>query len=223
MQPVPAKMDRIVIVDDHPAVTESVCYMLRRELIEFETTVLPLTGDLEAVLSRLQPRVVIVDWSFDSIEEPIPANTGTDLARRFGPRLPNTKWVLFTGHVRPFVLKEALDAGVLGCVSKACPLKELVAAVRAVADGRCYFCPISQKAFPQIVAEIQLNLQERAILKCIATGKEAKEIAHETGLSVKSIHNYLAKLRSKFGVDSMVALARCAEERGIAPPATRCR
>ena len=219
--PAPDETESIVLIDDHLSVAEGLCCALQPHLKHFSVRAIPIEPDVADRLIDLQPRVAVVDWSFEENERPAHVENGVDLIHSVAPRLPNTRWVLYTGFLRPYILKQALTVGVLACVSKSSNIKELVSAITAAGDGKVYFCSRTQKAFPSIAAEVRCNETEIQILRHIHAGMEAKAIAASIGLTVKSVHNYLAKLRRKLRARSMVDLARRAEERGIVPPERR--
>lgn len=208
---------RIVVVDDHASVADSVAYALQSELNSYQLIAVSTLSGAEQKLIRLKPVAGIVDWQLSAVSGG--ATSGIDLIRRVSLRLPETRWILFTAFPRAYVLKEGIAAGVAGCVSKSAGYSELVDAIRSAIAGRQYFCEESQRALVGLAGQhVPINASETDILRLLARGHEPKEIADRLGLSVKSVHNYLSGLRHKTGVASMVALARYAERRGIAAP-----
>jgi DNA-binding NarL/FixJ family response regulator len=225
--PVPTRSDSsnpspsIAVVDDHASIADSLAYALQGELGEFQVLPISNLDHIAARLVELSPAVVIVDWQLSGGRTQCDVQSGIELIKGVAPKLPKTRWILFTAYPRAYVIKEALAAGIMGCVSKSAGYKELVAAVLDVVNGKRHFCSESQEALTDIsTTSADLNTTERDILKLLAQGKEPKEIAKGVGLTVKSVHNYISVLRKKLGVVSMVDLAKSAEDRGIVPPRT---
>jgi DNA-binding NarL/FixJ family response regulator len=64
----------------------------------------------------------------------------------------------------------------------------------------------------------RLGVTERDILRSLVTGLDPKQIADQLDLSVKTVHNSMARMRRSLRLRSTVELARYAVEQGIAPP-----
>jgi len=142
--------------------------------------------------------------------------SGAELKRLAGPSSPETRWVLFTAHATPFVIKQALAEGISACVSKERSYSDLIRAIVAVTGGRRFFCESSQAALAELVTAEALTSAECDVLREIAAGKDPKEIADRTGLALKTVYNTLNSLRQKGGCTSMVDLAHFAVDRGVA-------
>ena len=53
---------------------------------------------------------------------------------------------------------------------------------------------------PMVIDNVKLSLRESQCLDILATGKTAKEIAAEIGLSHRTVEHYLENIRNKLGV-----------------------
>ena len=166
-------------------------------------------------LPQFNPRVVITDWRLGE-------ESGASLVRELKGKMPETRWLLFTAWPTPSVLREALPAGIHGCVSKSADYEELAHAMSELLNGGSYFCKESLKSLGETIdstnRSVHLTETERAILRCVAEGLEPKEIAGEIKLTAKTVHNYLVIIRQKLSLGSMVDLARFAVDQGIARP-----
>lgn len=204
----------ILVIDDHRSVADAIAWALQTELPRFKVTGISRVKDAISAIAELKPSVVVVDWQLESGET---AMSGCEVKRLAGTSSPQTRWVLFTAHATPFVIKQALEDGMSACVSKERSYSDLVRAVVATMDGRRYFCETCQEALAQLVTASDLTVAERDILREIALGKEPKEIAESTGFALKTVYNTLNTLRQKGGCSSMVDLAQFAVDRGVAP------
>jgi DNA-binding NarL/FixJ family response regulator len=124
-------MIRVLLADDHKLVREGFRAILAR------------AGDIEMVAEardgqdairlaqELEPDVVLMDIA-------MPGCNGIEAARRVqsGPAAPRV--VILTGLDSPEMVREALEEGVKGYVSKLDGFEELVTAVHEVYAGRPY-------------------------------------------------------------------------------------
>jgi DNA-binding NarL/FixJ family response regulator len=65
--------------------------------------------------------------------------------------------------------------------------------------------------------EPYLTHREIEIVRCVAEGRVAKEIAAVLMLSEKTVRNHLCNIREKFGIHSMVEVLKLAVSKGILP------
>jgi DNA-binding NarL/FixJ family response regulator len=168
--------------------------------------------EAETNLVEAKPRLVILDWRLGDV-------CGGDLIRRYASKLPRTRWLLFTATPTATVLKEAAAAGIHGAVSKTADYAELIHAIERLLAGGLYYCSACMlaltKAWQGVDLRLQLTQTECAVLSHISRGLEAKAIAAELNLSIKTVHNTIASIRAKSGTGSMVEMAKFAEREGI--------
>ena len=106
---------------------------------------------------------------------------------------------------------EALSRGALGFVTKTAPVGVLVSAVRAVAAGRRYLDPALAADLATGLAGSPLSTRQRQVLELLADGLTNQQVADVLVLSVRTVENVRAGLRSRLGlVDraDLVAYAR---------------
>ena len=213
------QLPTFVFVEDEKSLASIFGFALEKALPGMKSA-----GKLESMkaaldlLPGLNPAVVIIDYHLGRLGE----GTGVDVVRQLAPKLPHTKWLLFTGNPQA-AIHDAIQAGIHGCVSKKSEYEELVVAIKTILGGGSYYCKESTAAMLSIVRQPsdQLSETERKIMRCIAAGKEPKSIAEELGIGIKTVHNSMAlirtKLAGKIGSGSLVELARYAVEVGLAP------
>ncbi len=132
MPPVPhpeiRRTIRIVLVDDHAMIRETLARLFERVT---DVDLVGLAGDGEeavAISRRLRPEVVIVDWR-------LPGMDGFETTRRIRAECPDTKVLVLTTFPSGRAREQALEAGATGIAAKSDPAMDLVDAVRAVAAG----------------------------------------------------------------------------------------
>ena len=202
---------RVVVVDDHTGIAE----MVGRTLVErLPIDMLPTIATFAEALATLptaKPDLVILDQRLGE-------QRGIDLLPPLDWRLPQTKWLLYSGYLNQRIVLEAVALGVSGAVSKRAPEHVLVAAVSQILAGQGYFCEGAARFLRESAALKGFSPTECRILEQIAAGNEAKEIAAALGLSHKTVLNDLVELRRKTGVQSLVDLAEFAKAHGLASP-----
>jgi DNA-binding NarL/FixJ family response regulator len=166
-----------------------------------------------AACLREKPDVVVVDWM-------LPDGRGFDLVRRVGPELPRTRWLCVSGNEQEHLVREAISLGVHGFVLKRSDLATLRQAVIEVARGQTYYCPDSSRLLVESLRSeanaVAGNLtdREREVLRSFARGENIKAIAARLGVSTKTVHNALARVRDKLGEYEPAGLVRYAIKHG---------
>jgi DNA-binding NarL/FixJ family response regulator len=116
--------------------------------------------NLEAVrlTERLQPHVLILT---------IPALSGLDTLRLVREVAPQTQAVVLSQFKNSALVIEAMKSGATGYVLKRCSEENLVRAVRAAANGTCFFSPPVKASLEQIDQDRQESLtpREREVLR----------------------------------------------------------
>src|SRR5262249_45946418 len=135
--------------------------------------------------------------------------------------------VLSASDERDDVL-EAVKAGATGYLVKSASKQELGDAVRATAEGRAVFTPglaglvlggyrrIARRPGARTRAVVpSLTDRETEILRHVAKGLTAKQIAARLSLSHRTVENHVQATFRKLQVANRVELARYAIEHGL--------
>ena len=161
--------------------------------------------------ATLKPDVVLMDIS-------MPGLNGIDAARILKERAPNTKVVAVTMHNSPTYLRECLKAGMAGYVLKQSAASELASAVNTVMRNERYVTPLLTEQsgeMPEPEGDRALTARQRQVLRLIAQGCIAKEIAEQLGISVRTAEFHRVSIMQKLGIHSTAQLTRYALEQGI--------
>ena len=210
---------RLLIVDDHRVVRVGLRTLLESEA---DIAVVGEAGNGAEALAAAQqflPDVVVMDIS-------MPEMDGLEATRRIRAVCPNTHVLILTVHAQERYLFPVLKAGASGYVLKSTVDTELVDAIRAVAQGGAFLYPSAMRmVLEDYLARIQagagqdayesLSEREREVLKLVALGHTAGEIADQLALSTKSVETYRARIMEKLGLDSRPALVKYALARGL--------
>jgi DNA-binding NarL/FixJ family response regulator len=198
---------KILLVDDHAVVRAGLHQMfaslLGADVREAEDGVTAF-----AVLETWRPDLVILDLG-------LPGQGG--LALLPGLAKLALRVLVVSMHAEPLYATRALEAGAMGYVSKNIAPDDLLAAVRAVAEGKRFIEPrIAQDiALQRIDAGDrlhQLTQRDMEIMRLMAAGRSLAEIAALFGISYKTVANTVSLIRTKLGVTRTADLIRLAIE-----------
>lgn len=205
---------RVLIADDHRIFAEGL-----RGLLEPEFEVVGLVADgkelVEAAVTH-RPDVVVADVTMPSLN-------GIEAAARLRELGVTAPVVILTMHRDVAYARRAMAAGVMGYVLKHAAASELVAAVREAVQGRTYVTPLIagellqsyREAGPPDDPDHQLTARQREVLKLVAEGHSAKEIAAKLGISVRTAEAHKANILEALGLTSTAELVQYAIRRGI--------
>jgi DNA-binding NarL/FixJ family response regulator len=137
------------------------------------------------------------------------------------------KVILLSMHGDPTFIESAVALGVDGYILKGGRANEVLAAVRAVMKGGSYFSPpVAREIVEQVRAPrsgsaepfTALSAREREVLRLIADGLSAKEIASKLGISTKTVEAHRTSLMRKLGARKATELVRYALRHGLLEP-----
>lgn len=181
--------------------------------------------DAESGIADTRPDVALIDLTMPG--------GGIEAVASVSRGIPPTRVLVLTVHEEPGYVRAAVAAGALGYVVKTAIDTELLAAIRAVAQGRTFVDVSLRPHFvqeglhapkpsaPHGAAALRiLTGRERQVLGLVAEGFTNREVARDLGLSVKSVETYRARLMDKLGLCSRAELVRYALDSGLLRPGT---
>lgn len=208
----------ILVVDDHPIVRGGL-----RAILETQPgwRVCAEAGNgEEAVRLTLEhaPDIVVIDHS-------LPVLNGLEAVRQVLRSLPDTRMLIYTMHDDDGLIHDALKAGARGYLLKSEDDREVVASVRALAEGKTYFsqrvakCLLDQLlSTEKTVASQTLTAREREVVQLVAEGESNKSIARRWGLSIKTVDTHRTSAMKKLNLRTAVDLARYAIRNRLIEP-----
>jgi len=155
--------------------------------------------DAEVGVKTTEPDVVLMDIS-------MPNGGGLAAIAAVKQVRPKTRIVVLTVHDELGYVRAAGQAGAVGYVVKSAVDTELLAAIRAVAQGRTFIDASLGLGFAQSQMQPSSNG---------AKGFTNSQIAEELRLGVKSVETYRARVMDKLGLESRSALVRFALDCGV--------
>jgi DNA-binding NarL/FixJ family response regulator len=209
-----------MVVDDHPIWRDAVA----RDLAEDGFTVVATADGMAAARRRaavVQPDVVVMDMRLAD-------GDGAQATAEVLAVSPSSRILVLSASDEREDVLEAVKAGATGYLVKSASKQELGAAVRATAEGRAVFTPglaglvlgeyrrIAQN--PGTGPTPSLTERETEVLRHVAKGLTAKQIAARLSLSHRTIENHVQATFRKLQVANRVELARYAIEHGLDTP-----
>ncbi|MFW6150444.1 MAG: response regulator [Chloroflexota bacterium] len=209
-------MTRVIIADDHAVVRHGLRQILAG------TSDMTLAGEAQSgqqVLQLLEKDdfdVLVLDIS-------MPGPSGLDILRHLKETRPSLRVLVLSIHPEDQYAVRVLRAGADGYLTKETAPDELIAAIRKVSRGGKY---ISSSLAERLALELEtqregaahqaLSNREFEVLRRIASGKTIGDIAHEMGLSIKTISTYRSRILEKLGLRNNLELVRYALWHGLA-------
>jgi len=204
-------MIRVLIADDHALVRRGL-----RELLEEETDIslaaeAATASDLMVLARREAWDVAVVDLN-------LPDANGLDVLKNLKAQFPDRPVLILSMHPEDQYAVRALRAGAAGYLNKEGAPDELLAAVRKAARGGRY---VSDALAERLATELggregplheRLSDREFQVLRLIASGRTATEMATAMHLSVKTVSTYRARILEKMGLRHNAELTRYALE-----------
>jgi DNA-binding NarL/FixJ family response regulator len=211
---------RVLVVDDHPMVREGLRSLLAGAVSGWDEAA---TGE-EALtrLARGKPDLVLLDIH-------LPDTDGLTLLGRIKAAAPRIPVIMVTMHDQPEYVRQAMKRGAAGYVLKGVTRRELLAAVRAAAEGEVVIPPALLSGLLGDVgatavrgrASDELTAVEREVLQYVTQGLTNKEIAERLRWSVGTVKKYVQRILEKLQVSDRTQAAVEAIRRGLVrtPPA----
>jgi DNA-binding NarL/FixJ family response regulator len=207
---------RVLLVDDHPLLRAGEKVLLEAEP---DLTVVGEADDgVTAVkLAReLQPDVIVMDVS-------LPELGGADATRQILAETPTLRVLVLSAHEEVSFARSLMSAGAAGYVLKRSAGEDLVRAVRMVVEGGTYVDPSLAGALvgaalprtgPSGSPAASLSEREAEVIRLIARGHTAKEMAEALGISPRTLETYKARAMSKLSIRTRAELIRYALRSG---------
>ena len=145
----------------------------------------------------------------------MPGLNGIELVRELRSKGTTSPVILITGHGDVALAVEAMKAGAADFIEKPFDDSVLLGAIRTALEAR----PATQSnnaARKEAEARLaELSPRERDVLQGLLAGKINKVIAHDLGISPRTVEVYRANLMAKTGARSMSELMRIALAAGL--------
>ncbi|MFX4272321.1 response regulator [Propionibacteriaceae bacterium Y1700] len=208
---------RVIVVDDHAMFRAGV-----KAEIGDRVRVVGEGHDVEsavAVIAEQRPDVVLLDVH-------LPGGGGVEVLKQTLARDPDAKFLAVSVSDAAEDVIGVIRAGARGYVTKSINGKELIDAIRRVADGDAVFSPrLAGFVLDAFSGSIdissvdedldRLSNREREVLRLIARGYAYKEVAKELFISIKTVETHVSSVLRKLQLSNRHQLTRWATDRRL--------
>jgi DNA-binding NarL/FixJ family response regulator len=129
--------------------------------------------------------------------------------------------VLLSGSANTQIMRQVLQAGAAGFVTKSCVSDELLRAVRSVLDGDIYLPHELISAPPQSPQDTNgkplLTQRQDLVLRCLLDGLANREIAEHLHVSEETVKSHVAAILRHFEVQNRTQAVVAAARIGYRP------
>ena len=202
-------MTRVMVVDDHPMWRDAVV----RDLAAAGHNVVATAADGGEAVRRApasRPEVVVLDLQ-------LPVMSGVEVTRALVAADPSVRVLVLSASGEHADVLEAVKAGATGYLVKSASSSELLDAVARTALGEAVFTPglagLVLGEYRRMMAAPEdsgprLTERETEVLRLVAKGLTARQIADRLVLSHRTVENHVQSTLRKLQLHNRVELAR---------------
>ena len=214
---------RIVIADDHPALSKGL-----RGLLEVESylKVIGEGGNVSDVVERvfaLKPDILLLDLKMPSQPKAkISARGGLDVLRAVSGSACITKTILFAADMDTQEIVEAIELGVRGVLLKSAATQLLIDSIQAVVGGVCWEGTRSVPSLNALLIKMRQELIQRKfgltpreleVASAVVRHSMAnRDIAHFFEIAEDTVKKHVTSIYNKVGVSNRLELDHFARE-----------
>jgi len=198
---------KVLLADDHHLLLDALRTMMGGE---FETLAVDNSESFIEAVESFQPDVAILDIN-------MPGADGFMTARKVLENRPDLPIVFLSMYGEQRYVDQAAQVGAKAYLSKVAPAQELLAAIHAVLEGETLIVASPREnGGGAPVVKNDLTARQREVLRLIALGSSAKDIANQLNISVRTAEFHRAAIMQRLGLHSTAQMTRYAIANNIA-------
>jgi DNA-binding NarL/FixJ family response regulator len=190
---------KVLLGDDHHLILDALRAMMQEE---FDIHTVDNSQSFLKAVEDFKPDVAILDVS-------MPGADGFITARKVQEQSPKLPIVFLSMHSDPKYIEQASLVGAKAYLSKRAPAQELVSAIHAVLEGETLLPPVEHSTLSN-GGRNELTARQREVLRLIAMGCSAKDIANQLNISVRTAEFHRAAIMQRLGLHSTAQMTRYA-------------
>jgi DNA-binding NarL/FixJ family response regulator len=210
---------RVVIVDDHGLLAQSLTFALRAEGLQVERCSEISSEGIVGTVERCRPELVLLDLD-------VGGELGTSLGLIPHLTAQGVNVVMLTGVTDRVRLAQCVHAGAVGIIAKSEPFETLIAGVKHALETHSLISPGQRE---EHLAELrrhdaaererlalfeQLTRREAQVRSAMLDGLTADQIAAEWVVAISTVRSQIRNLLVKLGVNSQLSAVVMAQKAG---------
>lgn len=192
-------LPKLLLADDHHLILDALQAMMRDQ---FNVLAVDNSQAFISAVEQFQPDIAVLDVS-------MPGGDGFMTARRVLERQPALPIVFLSMHADPSYIDQAAQVGAKAYLSKRVPAQELLTSLQAVLQGSSLL-ESSSAPNQSAAAKGDLTVRQKEVLRLIAMGCSAKDIANKLDISVRTAEFHRAAIMHRLGLHSTAQMTRYA-------------
>ncbi len=206
---------KILVVDDHALVREGLHQVLKG--LDEQVVVLQAAhcaAAFELVAAHNDIDLVLLDYM-------LPDMNGIDALDVFGQEHPELPIVMLSGTSSRQMMRQAMDKGAAGFLTKTGPSQDMLAALRRVLSGEVYVPPEillddeqPAHADSNIERRHQLTPRQEQVLSMLLDGYSTRDISQKLFLAEETTKTHVSAIIRAFGVKTRLQAVLAAERFG---------
>lgn len=216
-------MTKILFIDDHTGLRESLAIALKNENPDFDF--------LQANCSAVAKKILLQnkDCSTLLLDLQVGIENGLSVLEDLRKVNPKIKTLVCTAFYEPLKIEAALKKAVQGFITKTSDIKEIETALKAVVAGKEYFCTealsvmkssFSDESDDDNTASLfarykTLSAKEKEIFDLLAKGLSISAIAETLGKKVKTAENQRTVVYSKMNIHDRLEAVEVGKKLGL--------
>ncbi len=199
---------KVLLGDDHHLILDALRTMMGND---FEIATVDNSNAFIEAVETFRPDIAILDIA-------MPGGDGFTTARKVLENKPALPIVFLSMYAEPRYVDQAAHIGAKAYLSKVAPAQELIAAINAVLEGEVLLPAPSPRDESKANASSknELTSRQREVLRLIALGSSAKDIANQLNISVRTAEFHRAAIMQRLGLHSTAQMTRYAIANEIA-------
>lgn len=194
-------LPKVLLGDDHHLILDALRAMMGRE---FNVLAVDNSQTFIDAVERFRPDVAILDIS-------MPGGDGFITARKVLERQPGLPIVFLSMYADSSYIDQAAQVGAKAYLSKRMPAGDLISAVHKVLDGESLLPSVLRDgASAGSGGKDDLTSRQREVLRLIALGSSAKDIANQLNISVRTAEFHRAAIMQRLNLHSTAQMTRYA-------------
>lgn len=201
-------LPKILLADDHHLILDALQAMMKNE---FNVLAVDNSQAFIEAVDTFRPDIAILDVS-------MPGGDGFVTARKVLERQPLLRIVFLSMYADSSYLDQAAQVGAKAYLSKRVPANDLIEALHAVLSGENLLPAAAATADAADGKQVRngLTARQREVLRLIALGCSAKDIANQLNISVRTAEFHRAAIMQRLDLHSTAQMTRYAIANNIA-------